>query len=47
MEESKDAQWFQKKTDDEAKRNKQFDRLRKWQVAPKTFDQTELKAEEL
>lgn len=47
MEESKDARWFSKKAADEKKANKQYGKVRKWQIAPKTFEQTELNAEEL
>ena len=38
IEESKDAQWFQKKREDEESRNLKYGLVNKWQVAPKTFD---------
>lgn len=41
MQESKDAQWFKKKQRDEEKINKMYNKVRKWEVAPETFTNTE------
>ena len=41
MQESKDAQWFKKKQRDQERVNKEYNSVRKWQVAPKTFEATE------
>lgn len=47
MEESKDIKWFSRKAADENKANTQYGKVRKWEVAPRTFEQTDLNAEEL
>ena len=45
MEESKNAKWFLQRAKDQARLNKQYGHVRKWEVAPKTFEQTQLDAE--
>ena len=47
MEESKNARWFNQKQKDQQRINKQYAHVRKWEVAPKTFAETQLDAKTL
>lgn len=41
MQEPKDKNWFLRKLKEEQEQNKQFPSVRKWQVAPQTFEETQ------
>ena len=52
MQESNDVNWFQKKVKDAKKaepgtKGEAYSKMKKWQVAPKTFAETTLDADEL